>query len=392
MEKVFQMPPPATSKVCLFIGGVHVYIYGLQELKPGIKSLTCLWLLHPRQQTYECMTPLAHHIIHKCTENSQGEGRGLIAASFDLRNHGERLIDAVANESWKTRDPNHAQNMFSIIQGSTLDMKMLVENLATYLAPYSVPSVLAHMVLGVSLGGHVAWQCLANIPEIQVGIPIIGCCDFAALMQDRAVKSGLALVSPEKNHLPPFPLELKNLITKYDVAASMRFHVYGPNFLWLASPALNGLSDQERLLLCTALGRFRHKVIFNVSGQLDHLVPRHCSDWPISCLGALRLWGLPFLFIDAEFPGAGHEVTFRMAEFVASVVSFAILEYNDLGHLSFANSRSTVEDRSGNRAGLSGNSGIQGLLTRLHISLGPKGFANITNFKGFADDMEAALV
>ena len=41
---------------------------------------------------------------------------GLIAVSFDQRNHGSRKIDPVANEAWRSGNPRHAQDMFSIFR------------------------------------------------------------------------------------------------------------------------------------------------------------------------------------------------------------------------------------------------------------------------------------
>jgi hypothetical protein len=39
--------------------------------------------------------------------------KGLIAVSFDQRNHGTRQVDALANEAWRQGNDRHAQDMFS---------------------------------------------------------------------------------------------------------------------------------------------------------------------------------------------------------------------------------------------------------------------------------------
>ena len=39
---------------------------------------------------------------------------GLIAVSFDQRNHGTRKVDNLANEAWRSGNESHAQDMFSI--------------------------------------------------------------------------------------------------------------------------------------------------------------------------------------------------------------------------------------------------------------------------------------
>lgn len=44
--------------------------------------------------------------------------RGLIAVSFDQRNHGTRKVDALANEAWRQGNDRHAQDMFSCFRRS----------------------------------------------------------------------------------------------------------------------------------------------------------------------------------------------------------------------------------------------------------------------------------
>ena len=48
--------------------------------------------------------------------SSPESARGLIAVSFDQRNHGTRLVDLLANEAWRQGNPRHAQDMFSIFR------------------------------------------------------------------------------------------------------------------------------------------------------------------------------------------------------------------------------------------------------------------------------------
>ncbi len=40
------------------------------------------------------------------------------------------------------------------------------------------PSIDQHLVLGVSLGGHAAWQVLFNEPRVTAAVVIIGCPDY----------------------------------------------------------------------------------------------------------------------------------------------------------------------------------------------------------------------
>jgi len=82
-----------------------------------------LWLLHPRLQTQSCMEPIAASAIndwnHRLkTAESAGPRIGLVAASFDQRNHGSRKINKVANEAWRSGNASHAQDMLGIYRSS----------------------------------------------------------------------------------------------------------------------------------------------------------------------------------------------------------------------------------------------------------------------------------
>ena len=119
MEKIFPTHPPPVSKETYVIGGILTTVFGLAELLQDSKNVACLWLLHPRLQSQKCMEPIAASIINDW--NSQlklkaAKGRvapGLIAVSFDQRNHGSRQIESVANEAWISGNETHAQDMFS---------------------------------------------------------------------------------------------------------------------------------------------------------------------------------------------------------------------------------------------------------------------------------------
>jgi hypothetical protein len=119
MENAFANPPSPISKKMFVIAGILTTVYGLEELPSDAGDVACLWLLHPRLRAQSCMEPLAAAAIgdwHKRIENKQEDGRppGLIAVSFDQRNHGTRLVDPTASEAWRGGNPRHAQDMFSI--------------------------------------------------------------------------------------------------------------------------------------------------------------------------------------------------------------------------------------------------------------------------------------
>lgn len=110
---------PAVSKQTYPIGGILSDVYGLEELPSGVRDVACLWLLHPRLGTKERMDPIAAQTINEWNKRLKaGRGGshntpGLIAVSFDQRNHGTRNVDKLSNMAWREGNPRHAQDMFS---------------------------------------------------------------------------------------------------------------------------------------------------------------------------------------------------------------------------------------------------------------------------------------
>lgn len=123
--KAYPTVPNPVSKKSYCVAGVLTTVYGLDELPNDIEGVNCLWLLHPRLQDQTCMEPIAYSTINAwnthlaATKRDQGAGmQGLIAVSFDQRNHGSRKIDDLANLDWRSGNERHAQDMFSIYRTS----------------------------------------------------------------------------------------------------------------------------------------------------------------------------------------------------------------------------------------------------------------------------------
>lgn len=109
---------PAVSSVVYPIAGILTTVYGLDELPQNVQEIACLWLLHPRLQTQASMAPLAAQAIHYWNSKRGNRSKGLIAVSFDQRNHGSRLVDKMANEAWRQGNVRHAQDMYSVYRRS----------------------------------------------------------------------------------------------------------------------------------------------------------------------------------------------------------------------------------------------------------------------------------
>lgn len=114
---------PSISQTIHNIAGIKCTIYGLSELPTNLSELAVLWLLHPRLQNEKSMAPIAAQAIHHWNQrlkergastSSRGPVKGLIAVSFDQRNHGGRMVNNLANEAWRQGNARHAQDMFSV--------------------------------------------------------------------------------------------------------------------------------------------------------------------------------------------------------------------------------------------------------------------------------------
>lgn len=108
---------PSVSCVVLTIAGLKVNVYGLSELPEGASKISCLWLHHPRLRSKDDMTNIADQILAAYHQKSSPE-RGLIAVAFDQRNHGSRLVDARANDDWRSGNPTqYVFQQFRVLTG-----------------------------------------------------------------------------------------------------------------------------------------------------------------------------------------------------------------------------------------------------------------------------------
>lgn len=129
MATSYSKPPQPVSKETHCIAGILTTVYGLRELEADIHNVACLWLLHPRLQSQECMGPIASSTINTWNERlrkyKKSDRRiGLIAVSFDQRNHGSREVDKLANEAWRAGNAKHAQDMFTTYRTLLLDLSL----------------------------------------------------------------------------------------------------------------------------------------------------------------------------------------------------------------------------------------------------------------------------
>jgi hypothetical protein len=128
MEPRFTTLPastPLSSKTELVIGGVKIYIYGLEELKRPSGEIAVMYLAHMRTRTYRVTEVKAHEILHRYRTDGRKKKYEMIAVTMDMRNHGERevshrvrfrranllmimlQVSKEANLTWKDGNENH---------------------------------------------------------------------------------------------------------------------------------------------------------------------------------------------------------------------------------------------------------------------------------------------
>lgn len=342
-------PGPSVSKKQFTIAGILTTVYGLDELTthPSITEVACLWLLHPRLQTQACMEPLAAacltHFYDRLDSPSAHDDptppkRGLIAVAFDQRNHGSREVNPLANESWRTGNPLHAQDLFSSYRasllpstrdsspqltphpvGTALDTSLLIDHLASYIFPASTHTLADNLVLGISLGGHAAWTLILSDPRLSAAIVVIGCPDFLRLITDRAAKSKLQTWTSSS---PPgatflgsedLPIPMLDAVRKWDPAGLL---MSGPNDeLWRHSETQ--APRRKESLLAKRLGGKR---ILDLAGGEDKLVPVGCSKPFLDWLEAQAEAGKVEL-VRRVYDGVGHEMSEGMVKEAVAFVA-----------------------------------------------------------------------
>ncbi|MCJ1311878.1 hypothetical protein MMC25_005551 [Agyrium rufum] len=323
-------PKSPISKKEISIGGILTNVFGLDELPASATTISCLWLLHPRTLSQACMEPIAVKAItdwnkrvsegkaQDFSSSSSSSSHGLIAVSFDQRNHGSRKVSLLANEAWDRGNETHAPDMLSCI------------------------------TLGISLGGHAAWQSIIHDANISTAIVVIGCPDYVRMMSDRARlskrKSWTETDPPGKDFIGSvdFPESLIEVVRKYDPAG----YLHGQGAFQSIEGQQGSLlsEDATAAIQATRLEeRLKGKRILCLSGGADKLVPYRCSEpfmtWLKDAMGPNGVWRNGNLDLrDRVFDGVGHEMT---GEMLQVAVDF-ILEALDLPSAKVAGASSRL--------------------------------------------------
>lgn len=174
------------------------------------------------------------------------------------------------------------------------------------------------MVLGISLGGHAAWQCVMHDARISTAIVIIGCPDYIRLMTDRARLSKLdpwtQSSTPGSEFLgsKDFPRSLIEAVEKHDPAGLLLGEVTSLHRDDIFSRNPTGL--EKKRLMPLMKSSLQGKRILNMAGGNDKLVPYSCSEPFISWLKHATDPGGWFadgnvVLENIVFDGVGHEMS-----------------------------------------------------------------------------------
>jgi len=194
-------------------------------------------------------------------------------------------------------------------------------HISSYTFPTSDHTIVDHIVLGVSLGGHAAWQCVVHDPRVSTAIVIIGCPDYVALMSDRARLSKLPswtdTETPGAQFLgsKDFPLSLVKAVEKVDPAGIF----LGPSRtrtsqMYDEMPS----QDKQKRLVPLMSKTLQGKRILSLAGAADKLVPYECAEpfyrW-LKKATASNGWfrNGSVHFEDIIYDGVGHEMSPEMA-------------------------------------------------------------------------------
>eukprot|EP00835_Amoeboradix_gromovi_P000778 NODE_29_length_33183_cov_0.333666.p12 type:complete len:242 gc:universal NODE_29_length_33183_cov_0.333666:20327-21052(+) len=156
------------EKETISISGIEIDVFcksKTQEASIG------MFLLHGRTRNKKDLEFLAKGIV---------ECNSILVFSFDLRNHGSRLVNTLQNEDWVGGNPNHHLDMWSILMGTVEDCVLLMNLLPIY--GYKIG---AWGICGVSLGGHASLILAGCDKRVKYAISLIGCIDFLGLMEGR---------------------------------------------------------------------------------------------------------------------------------------------------------------------------------------------------------------
>lgn len=197
-----------------------------------------------------------------------------------------------------------------------MDNSTLLDHLPTYVFPDNSHTISDNIILGVSLGGHSAWQCIFHEKRFRAAVIVIGCPDYIRLMSHRAQTSGLdswySSTPPGSSFLgsKDFPSGLISAVRQRDPAGIFLGTDCDRSILY--DPEARGLREFFR-------NSIAGKKILVLSGAADNLVPYSCANPFLDFLKHEiatdeRLVRSKTYMEDILFPNTGHAMPEQMVQ------------------------------------------------------------------------------
>ncbi|KAN0120901.1 Alpha/Beta hydrolase fold [Russula decolorans] len=189
--------------------------------------------------------------------------RDFIVVTFDQRNHGQRTVDKRGNQGWSRKPEEHNERHAQVsAAGAVKDLSFLIDILPAYLFPNDERTIGEWVLAGFSLGGHATWLALRHEPRIRIGIPICGCPDYLALMEQRAEHLGIPRTPSY------FPASLRALVRANDTVPATATAFAGKRMLVLAGAddKLVPWETSRTFVEALDVGRGGRKVVMVVPG------------------------------------------------------------------------------------------------------------------------------
>ncbi|KAK3994695.1 hypothetical protein QBC44DRAFT_321809 [Cladorrhinum sp. PSN332] len=211
--------------------------------------------------------------------------------------------------------------MWGMVSGMAADQSLLIDLVEGYLFPEGDKKIDQHLVLGVSLGGHSAWQTLFGDKRVRAGVAVIGCPDYVALMSDRARLSRLETWGVQDKGgakfagSRDFPSSLVQACRKGDPKGLL----FGTEPV-AEGGSLTRANQQAGVRQRVLYERLEGKRLLVCTGEKDKLVPVRCSEPFMGWLkGAVEQPPPPseeqrILVDERIYAGVGHEFSEGMVK------------------------------------------------------------------------------
>lgn len=188
MHRYLRFESPDYHIVC--VAGMEVFIFGAEENA----GAPLVFVIHGLGQT-------SANVFNECRNLKE---EGFISCAFDVRNHGERTVDSLANMP----GVRSAVNRYGITVATAFDIKLCIDFLPA-VCGLRFSSV---GVTGVSLGAHIALRSMVIDKRINCCAAIIGAGTFKQHMEIRHKTTDYSMYDWRDF----FPSEIESVIEEYD--------------------------------------------------------------------------------------------------------------------------------------------------------------------------------